>query len=445
MEHRGDGAPHAPAEHGKDHVFHQQLSRHSRGAGAQRRTDRDLARACRGASELKAGHVRHSGHEQQSDGGEQHDQRAPHLARESLVQRNHGNANRASFTKDRPDRHLQIRRRGRRERARGRFVGRLQGRRTRTQPRNGLEHRHEVARRRIDAKRYPRERLAIRIRRTIRQDPDDPMRFPFELNRSPHCRDVTAEPLAPEPLRQNDDVTVLRRLVAVAEQRSGERMDAERSEHARGRGDRADARRLSGAGERQRAGRPRADLLDRRRRVAPREVGGIAEGIESRTIAAARFLQEHETVRVGPGQRLQQHAVGDAEQQRRRRDAGGHRADHEHGKRPLATQHTTGIADVLHQTRRPPRRGRRRRLWCRDPARTPLQRGRFARPDSDLPPHVGFGIRLGRTFRASGLICGFGMLRELFDDVDVAVVPGASEGSRDVARPVTHGRSPQRG
>ncbi len=265
------------AAESKHAVLDQQLSSDPKASRAKGATNRHLARPRHRPCQLKTGDVGRSGGEQQADGDQQHDQGTPHVARERLAQRRGRDAYGSAGAEDGAHGHLEVVRRRCGEGTSCGLVARLRYGGPRPEAGDRLEHRHQAAGGGVHPERHPRERVAIGVCGAIRQDADDPMRPALELDRPSQRRRVAAKPPAPESLGENDHVAALRCFVRVLEQGSCEGVHRKRSEQARRRGHRANARRLADPGQRELARRPGGDLLDRRWLLAPRQICGVAE------------------------------------------------------------------------------------------------------------------------------------------------------------------------
>ena len=135
-------------------------------------------------------------------------------------------------------------------------------------------------------------------------------------------------------------------------------------------------------------------------------------------LPCAALVEAHEARRVGPRQRLEEHAIGDAADHRRGRDAERHRRDHQRGVGGLASEQAERVAEVLHHGRRRARRarGRHHRRRAFRPAREQL---RVCDPGVDLLRDAAIGVAGVAAFRARRGVQRGGVLRELLEHVRV--------------------------
>ena len=203
----------------------------------------------------------------------------------------------------------------------------------------------------MDTERHPRARSSIRKRELIGQHTGQSVRRAIEPHDPSDGVRISTEPLTPETLGHNHD----RRLVdfvLLVEQGSDHRTCAEDTKQARRVLGDPDSVGFACPGERHRCLRPRREIGDRRRPIAPREVHRIGKGAKARRIASARFFQKDETITARPRQRLDQHSIGDAEQRRRRANSQRHRHRGEECESGLTRQQAGSVADVLHKGKR---------------------------------------------------------------------------------------------
>ena len=210
-------------------TFNQQLPRHARAAGAEGRANRDLARPARGARQLQARDIGGRRQQQQPDGHQQHEQGPPDVGGQRFAERLRGNRDWTVAAEDGRGRHAGIGGETAPSRA---FRGCLSRGDARAERGDGAEHRQVVAGCRPNRVRDDGQRLSIRVRQPVRQNADDRVGLAIELNRSAEHGRVRVEALSPETLRQHDDQ---RRFVLRFEERSKERLRAERWKHAGGR------------------------------------------------------------------------------------------------------------------------------------------------------------------------------------------------------------------
>jgi hypothetical protein len=160
-------------------------------------------------------------------------------------------------------------------------------------------------------------------------------------------------------------------------------------------------------------------------------------------VTAARLLEDDQTIRVLPRQRLHQYTVSDAEQRRRTADPERHRQHDEHGEARLTPEETARIANVLRQAREAGRR-RGRRFRNGGPARVPPQRGRVEPPSGDLRGDAFVRVLVRAAVGSRLFVQRTRMLGQLLDDILVGGSAGRVQLGADATVPVHDGLHPSR-
>ncbi len=159
-----------------------------------------------------------------------------------------------------------------------------------------------------------------------------------------------AESFLPEAVREEDEPRLSARPFAFTKQPADQLMGSQdRKEAGYNRIDRH-AQRIAGARHRRRLRQPAADVLDRRWMIAPGEKAAVEDCARNASRPPLpRLGDSHETIGIRPWQRLQQHAIGHAEEHRRRTDAERDGENRDGGEAWLPAQHTNRVAQILRQ------------------------------------------------------------------------------------------------
>ncbi len=181
------------------------------------------------------------------------------------------------------------------------------------------------------------------------------MRLAVEPHSAAERAGIRTEALAPEVFRENNDRAACAGLVGLGEGRPDHQRHAKNLEQAGRGGDDAYAFGIAGFGQRRGALGPRREAVDGQRVVPPRVEGSIAERTEPRRVAAARFVEQDETVGIRPRQRLHQYTVGHREQQRGCADRERHREADRHCVAALAAQQAERETEVMEHDQLPVR------------------------------------------------------------------------------------------
>ena len=161
-------------------AFDQQLTRDARAAGAERGANRHLPRSHGRSRQLQASDIGGGRGEQQADGDEQHDERAPHVGGQRLAEGLRRDPNRTIAPEDGHGRHAGVRGQPATRRS---FGDGLRRGDTRPEQPDRAEEREVVAGRRPDRERHEGAGLPIRVRDRVRQDTDDGIGLAVEVLR----------------------------------------------------------------------------------------------------------------------------------------------------------------------------------------------------------------------------------------------------------------------
>ena len=201
---------------------------------------------------------------------------------------------------------------------------------------------------------------------------------------------------------------------------------------------------------------PGADVLEHTLVVAVGEVrrGALIHHLQVDALAAV--IQADQPLGLGEGQRLQQHAVDDAEDGGGGADAERQRQDRDDGESGLRDEPAARVADVLPEIGEHEPSSLSRSCVIVEALRPAIDRRSRMRsigvpevcgqagPVRDLRPRIGIGLGIRHAAREGLAIEVFELRRELADDARLARAGeiGQRQMGADVVFPLTHRRCP---
>ena len=161
------------------------------------------------------------------------------------------------------------------------------------------------------------------------------------------CPGIAVEALAPEPVAQDDGQRAAGTLLLGREEAAVLRRRAQQVEQGTGDVGAANLLGMLIAGHIELIGPVQRQVLERSQVVPPVGQRRNRDAANTAALLGARDLEDpHQSVRGGVGQRLEQHAVDDAEDTGRGPDPESQREDGHRGESLAARQYPNGVADV---------------------------------------------------------------------------------------------------
>jgi hypothetical protein len=219
-------------------------------------------------------------------------------------------------------------------------------------------------------------------------------------------------------------------LVLIVEERTGDRVRAERAKHARRDRGGPNSHGIAVAAEDDASTCPPADFSEAWRSSCHATYAVLLKDPNRGAKPPRVSFRRTSRSAVGHGSGFHEDAVRHAEQRGRRRDAERHRENDERGEAGLTRQQTERISEVLRESAKPGFRGPRR--WCDG-----WQVGGMAAQRGRVRHHLSISRSLSRLASratrpcASAVVHRLRVLCELFDDVVVGDVPRGDERRSD--------------